>query len=142
MTHVLKLLQHAGCVGGIYEYLVEAASHTAAPSLEKRTAKLAVAVAAQAEEMRRHSNRMDHMPPPGQHSNDRLVVSLSGLASWCGVLDGCLSSTACMQESLDVVKLCQLSAESSMLHWSCTSTHLATLHAVPTQQGWFALVVL
>jgi hypothetical protein len=49
--------------GGIYEYTVELASKGAAPCLERRTAKLAGAVA---EEMRRNqSSIMEHSPPPG-----------------------------------------------------------------------------
>jgi hypothetical protein len=53
------------CVAGsIYEYTLELASQTYAPSLEKHTAKLAGVVAAQAEELRRQHNK-DRLPVPG-----------------------------------------------------------------------------
>lgn len=49
--------------GGIYEYTIELASRGAAPCLERRTAKLAGAVA---EELQRNqSSMMEHSPPPG-----------------------------------------------------------------------------
>lgn len=50
--------------GSIYEYTLELASQTSAPSLEKHTAKLAGVVAAQAEELRRQHNK-DRLPVPG-----------------------------------------------------------------------------
>lgn len=65
---------HTCCLspaGSIYEYTLELASQTSAPSLEKHTAKLASVVAAQAEELRR------------QHSKDRLPVP-GARARWCG----------------------------------------------------------
>jgi hypothetical protein len=54
------------CAGGVYEYTLENVSKTAAPSLEKRTAKLAAAVAARAEEMRSRHAGMTFTPPPGE----------------------------------------------------------------------------
>lgn len=61
--------KQCGCLlvwpGGMYEYIIEPASRSAAPCLEKRAAKLAGAVAAQVEEIRRQANRMDLTPPPG-----------------------------------------------------------------------------
>lgn len=50
--------------GSIYEYSLELASQTSAPSLEKHTAKLASVVAAQAEELRKQHNK-DKLPVPG-----------------------------------------------------------------------------
>eukprot|EP00878_Enallax_costatus_P019540 GHUV01020615.1.p1 GENE.GHUV01020615.1~~GHUV01020615.1.p1 ORF type:complete len:419 (+),score=117.15 GHUV01020615.1:376-1632(+) len=70
--------------GGIYEYVIEPASHTAAPSLEKHAAKLAVAVAAQAEEIRRQSTRMDHMPPPGPDASAVRLVLMAELVAAAG----------------------------------------------------------
>ena len=52
--------------GGIYEYTLENASKTDTPSLERRANKLAAAVAARAEEIRRGSHGMDFSPPPGK----------------------------------------------------------------------------
>eukprot|EP00775_Hariotina_reticulata_P010980 gene10980-11135_t len=70
--------------GGMYEYVIEPASRNAAPSLEKRTAKLAVAVAAQAEEVRRHHHQMEHMGPPGPDANAVRLVLLAELVSAAG----------------------------------------------------------
>jgi hypothetical protein len=50
--------------GSIYEYTLELASQTSAPSLEKHTAKLASVVAAQAQDLRRQHNK-DRLPLPG-----------------------------------------------------------------------------
>jgi hypothetical protein len=61
----------------MYEYVIEPASRNAAPCLEKRTAKLAVAVAAQAEEVRRQHHQMEHMGPPGESADvGRSLLSL------------------------------------------------------------------
>ncbi|WIA30296.1 hypothetical protein OEZ86_000384 [Tetradesmus obliquus] len=68
--------------GGIYEYTIELASRGAAPCLERRTAKLAGAVA---EEMRRNqSSMMEHSPPPGPDGAALRLLLLAELVSAAG----------------------------------------------------------
>lgn len=89
---VLCLLCFAG---SIYEYTLELASQTSAPSLEKHTAKLAGVVAAQAEELRRQHNK-DRLPVPGDarvgnHTDSSSSLSL--VAAICQAPAGALHSS-------------------------------------------------
>lgn len=77
--------------GSIYEYTLELASQTSAPSLEKHTAKLASVVAAQAQDLRRQHNK-DRLPLPGElarhlraapHLAAALVVGTARLVGTC-----------------------------------------------------------
>ncbi|KAF8069461.1 MKS1 [Scenedesmus sp. PABB004] len=70
--------------GGIYEYTVELASRAAAPCLERRAAKLAGAVAAQAAELRRAGGAMEHMPPPGPDGSAVRLVLMAELVAAAG----------------------------------------------------------
>ncbi|WIA10234.1 hypothetical protein OEZ85_010434 [Tetradesmus obliquus] len=68
--------------GGIYEYTIELASRGAAPCLERRTAKLAGAVA---EELQRNqSSMMEHSPPPGPDGAALRLLLLAELVSAAG----------------------------------------------------------
>lgn len=60
--------------GGIYQYTVENASKTEAPSLEKRAARLQKAVVERANELRRSACHMDFTPPPGKQVRSLHVI--------------------------------------------------------------------
>ncbi|MEW5298780.1 MAG: hypothetical protein WDW36_001863 [Sanguina aurantia] len=60
--------------GGIFEYTVENASTTTAPSLDKRTAKLRKAVLQRADELRRAALKADFQKPPADPDAIRLTL--------------------------------------------------------------------